>query len=371
VSPIVGDNDFFEGLYKQKFKSIASEQGEFIYYDRDRAAIDLGVHLTRPGEKGREVSQTRIWFQLKGKRSATLSQAEYSRRGEISLTIKLADLKFWFASPEPIYLVLYVECVDKFLAEDVQEIVSRQWGEGLLRAGTFPADQEHVTVHMPKSAELTSVKWAEMHHHRSMRIDGPLFRGRPLGHRLDPLRCTLKKFEPAVFCRMVGRLLDVHGYDKKQDLDPALLFPNESFGSEHAAFTEGILHNRFEWVFQMSSEFGIGRQDDFRTDGEPLSAQGRCAVLIHGDPPSYPNGQALKQFIDSLMARGIRQFLVFANIENDPGYFGAFFSAVRGSILSCTPLLLGEIAYCLLTTTVVYLEFRESVSWRYLNYLWQ
>lgn len=371
MSPIIGDSDVFEDLYKEKFRLIASEQGLLVKYERDGATIDLGVHLTRPGEKGRKVSQTRIWFQLKGIKSTTLSQDEYSRRGEISRQIRLADLKFWFASPEPIYLVLYVECVKKFLVEDVQEIVNRQWGEGFLRLGAFPADQEHVTVNIPKSSELTSQRWAEMHHHQSIRIDGPLFRGRALGHRLDPLRCTLEKFEPAVFCRVVTRLLDVHGYDKKQDLDPALLFPNESVGIQHAAFTEGILHNRFEWVWQMSSEFGIGRHDDFRIEGEPLSAQGGSAVLIDGDPHSYPDRLALKYFVDSLMARGIRQFLVFANIESDPGYFGAFFSAVRGSAVSCRPLLLGEIAYCLLTTTVVYLEFRESVSWRCLNYLWQ
>ena len=33
------------------------------------------------------------------------------------------------------------------------------------------------------------------------------------------------------------------------------------------------------------------------------------------------------------------------------------------------PQLLGDLPYSLLTTTVVYLEFREAISWKLTNYL--
>ena len=118
--PIIGTTDEFEGRYTEKFRSLARDQGEFIFYERDRAAIDLGVHLTRPVEKGREISHTRVWFQLKGIKATTLPYDEYAQGTDISLTVSLDHLKFWFASPEPAYLAVYVECVDKFLAEDVR-----------------------------------------------------------------------------------------------------------------------------------------------------------------------------------------------------------------------------------------------------------
>lgn len=370
MPPTIGYNDEFEGRYTEKFRLRAGEHGEFVKYERDRTATDLGVHLTYPAKKGREVSHTRIWFQLKGIKSTTLPYEKYAQAHAISLPVSLDHLKFWFASPEPIYLVLYVECVDKFLVEDVQEIVHRGWGEEFLRPETFPVGQEQVTVKLSKDAELTPATWAAMLRHQSMRIDGPFFRGRPLGHRLDPLRCSLNKFDPAVFCQLVGRLLDVHGYHKEEDLEPAILFPNVSIDSQRAVLTRGMLHHTFEWVFQMTTEYGIGANDDFRIEGKPLSAQGRCAVFIHGDPRSYPDSEAFRRFAGSLLEQRIPQLLVFANLRDDPAYFGAFFSATRGTGLSCIPLLLGEIAYSLLTTTVVYLEFREAVSWRCKNYLW-
>jgi hypothetical protein len=33
------------------------------------------------------------------------------------------------------------------------------------------------------------------------------------------------------------------------------------------------------------------------------------------------------------------------------------------------PQLLGDLAYSLLTATVVYLEYREAISWKWKNYL--
>lgn len=154
MPPIVGTNDEFEGRYREKFRSLARDQGEFIFYERDRAAIDMGVHLIRPIEKGRELSHTRVWFQLKGIRSTTLARDQYAQGTEISLRVSLDHLKFWFASPEPTYLVVYVECADTFLVEDVRDIVERGWGDEFLKPQSFKPDQETVTVKLSKSSEL-------------------------------------------------------------------------------------------------------------------------------------------------------------------------------------------------------------------------
>lgn len=371
MPPIIGANDEFEGQYTEKFRSLARPHGVFVQYERDRAAIDLGVHLTRDAPKGREVSHTRIWFQLKGIKSATFSYEDYVRSPEIKLVVSLDHLKFWFASPEPTYLAVYVECVDKFFVEDVQDIVYGAWGEDFLRPDTFLANQTDVTVKLSKHSELIGSVWAGMRHHQSMRTDGPFFRGRPLGHRLDPLRCTLGQLEPAAFTKLIRRLLDVHGYHVGEVEDPAVLFGTKKIGPGHAFLSMGRLYYTFEWVHHMETEFGIGPEGDFRIEGKPHYAQGSCAVFIHGDTHVHPDTEAVREYIRSLSAKGIQQFLVFGNLEHDPAYFGTFFSAVRRTDVNCVPLMLNEVAYCLLTTTMVYMEFREAVSWRAKNYIWQ
>jgi hypothetical protein len=369
VLPVVGDQDVFEGIYTEKFRALACAHGEFVRYERDKgAAIDLGVHLTEPDRRGRRFSRSRVWFQLKGVMASTLSHEEYTQAPTIGLPVKLHQLRFWFASPEPIYLVVYVESADIFLIEDVQEIVYRQWGEALLAENAFPDDQKEVTVRLSKDAVLMPSTWESMRRHRSMRIDGPLFRGRPLGHRLDPLRCWLNRLEPVGFCELVARLLDVHGYSVIEELDPALLFPKSDIADQYAVLTRGRLYYTLEWVPQLTTEVGLGPDDDFRVEGTPLHAQGSCAVFVHGNPRSHPNRTALAEFARHLAKRGIRQLLVFANLH-DYSYFGAFFSAVRDTGLACTPQLLPEIAYNLLIATVVYLEFRHVVSWKTVNYL--
>lgn len=371
MPPIIGVNDEFESQYTEKFRALARPHGLFVQYERDRAAIDLGVHLTRAAPKGREVSHTRLWFQLKGITSATLPYEEYARLAEIKLVVSLDHLKFWFASPEPTYLAVYVECVDKFFVEDVQDIVYGAWGEDFLRPETFLPNQAEVTVKLSKHSELNGSTWTAMRHHQSMRIDGPFFRRRPLGHRLDPLRCTLRELEPTAFTKLIKRLLDVHGYHVAEEEDLAALFGMEKIGPGHAFLSIGRLYYTFEWVLYLETEFGIGPDSEFRIEGKPNYAQGTCAVLIHGDTRVHPDTDAGREYIASLSKRGIRQFLVFGNREHDPAYFGMFFSAVRRTDVHCIPLMLNEVAYCLLTTTMVYMEFREAVSWRLKNYIWQ
>ena len=368
VGPVIGNEDLFEGIYEEKFRALVRQFGEFVQYERDRAALDIGLHLTTPTGAQRRVSHTRIWFQLKGIHKQTLPLNAYQHAETVGVSVRLDHLKFWFASPEPIYLAVFVEAADIFLVEDVREIVYRRWGEDFLIPETFRDGQRDVTVRVSTDAILTTERVALMRLHQSMRIDGPFFRGRPLGHRLDPLRCSLDRLEPAVYVSLIQRLLRVHDFRVTETLDPARLFDDDALTGEHILLKTGKLYNTFEWVFQSFTEFGVGPDDDFRIEGAPQFAHGPTAVCIHGNPRSNPRAHSLRVFAEMMHDRDICQFLVFANTD-DYAYFGPFFRGCRGSRVECMPQPLGNLSYSLLTTTEVYLEFRESISWNFRNYL--
>jgi len=368
VGPVIGKEDEFEGLYTEKFRALVREFGEFVQYERDRAALDIGLHLTTPVGMQRRVSHTRIWFQLKGIHKETIPPCDYQRARDVGVSVLLDHLKFWFASPEPIYLAVYIEAADTFLVEDIRELVYRQWGEDFLAPETFRSGQREVTVRVRTDAVLTPERVALMRRHQSMRIDGPFFRGRPLGHRLDPLRCSLNRLEPAMYVSLIQRLLSVHDYRITETLDPAVLFSDGALASEHVLLTTGRLYSTFEWVSHLFTEFGTGPTDDFRIEGAPQFAHGPTAVCIHGDPHSHPRADSLRVFAGSMRDRDIGQILVFANTD-DYAYFGTFFGGCRGTGVECMPQLLGDLAYSLLTATVVYLEFREAISWKWKSYL--
>jgi hypothetical protein len=365
MHPLIGSEDVFERIYKAKFQATVVPYGEFIDYGNDRAAIDIGLHLTESVEaKQQKVLHTRIWFQLKG----THSEYELEKVRDIPIQVSLQHLKFWFASPEPVYLVLYVEAADKFLVEDVRELVYRQWGENFLAPVTFPSEQQSVTVGIRTDAILNHQLLIQMRRHQSMRIDGPFFRGRPLGHRLDPLRCILNKLEPSVYVQIVQRLLSEHDYRVNNDLNGALLFSQEILANEHISITLGKLYEPFQWVPQFFTEFGFSEKDDFRTQPRPEFAHGPIAVCIHGDPRSPPRVELIPPFVQTIVGLGIRQFLVFANTD-ELTYFGSFFRPFRETGVDCMPQLLNDLAYNLLTVTSVYMEFRHHISWRITNYL--
>ncbi len=371
MGPQIGNQDIFEGIYTEKFRSLARPFGEFVSYERDRAALDIGLHLIEPVNRQFTVSNTRVWFQLKGIRSSTLTSDNFTTFSEVPLDLEIEKLRFWYASPEAIYLVVYIECADIFLAEDVRDIVDRQWGESVLHPQTFRKGQKTARVRISKSAQLNDDLWRRMLSHRSLRIDGPSFRGHPLGHRLDPLRCIPKKMDPSVFLEVVGRLLSVHRYEIEKELDVTHLFPDSQSSGDILSLTYGIIYYTYEWVLQIMTAFGVGPNSDFKTEGEVFHVQGPCAVLVHSNKVSYPDNRALERLTRELIeAKNIRQLLVFVNGYNDPAYFGAFFGSVRGTGLECMPQNLGDLAFNLLTATTVYLDFRDRISWKTVNYLY-
>lgn len=209
-----------------------------------------------------------------------------------------------------------------------------------------------------------------MIYHPALRIDGPTFRGRPLGHRLDPLRCIPDKMEPSVYSDVVNRLLSVHNFKLDETLDETLLFPKTKSSGDVTSLMLGRIYYTYEWVPQNFNEFGYDPDDDFRIEGEIIYVQGYCAILIHSNSVSHPNLEALKDFAEYLSeAKNVTRLLVFVN-SNDLAYFGSFFGGVRGTGLKCMPQLLGDLAFNLLTATTVYLEFRDKITWRVINYLY-
>jgi len=76
--PLVGEQDAFEFLYRDKLKALLVPYGLLIEYHEDRAALDLGLHPYKP-EPGRDrvLSDARVWFQCKGVRTTTLGAAEF------------------------------------------------------------------------------------------------------------------------------------------------------------------------------------------------------------------------------------------------------------------------------------------------------
>ncbi len=371
MSPVIGNQDEFENRYTHEFRRIAAPYAEFLRYERDRAALDLGLHLKRAIRSGdRGLSTARIWVQLKGIRSSTLDLERLAGAVDVPLDLKIDHLRFWYASPEAVYLVVYLECADMFLAEDIGDIIDRQWGERILDDQTFRPAQKTATVRVRKTAVLDERTWERMFSHRALRIDGPLFRGRPLGHRLDPLRCIPNELDPPAFSDVVGALLDVHGFRRTKALDATGLFPTLESSGDIVSLSLGRMYYTYEWQPQLFTEFGFGPDDDFQIEGEVIHVQGPCAVLVHSKVVSYPDRDALNALAQRLVTEeDTARLLVFANVGSDDRYFGSFFGGVRGTGLHCIPQLLGDLAFNLLTATTVYLEFRDKITWRFVNYL--
>jgi hypothetical protein len=130
----VAANDDFEHVYMQKFRALAAPWGEFVAYERDRAARDIGLHFTAPSSSGGKVVTTALaWFQLKGIRTQTLSAEQLAARSEVRLDLEVRHLKFWFLLQVPTYLVVYIECADIFLVINISRWIRENFAEKILK----------------------------------------------------------------------------------------------------------------------------------------------------------------------------------------------------------------------------------------------
>jgi hypothetical protein len=70
--------------------SIRIEVGEFVTYERDRAARDLGLHLTRKLGSGKEqLSSALCWFQMKGVMATTLTKAAFDKLATLDISLQV------------------------------------------------------------------------------------------------------------------------------------------------------------------------------------------------------------------------------------------------------------------------------------------
>lgn len=147
---VVGKTDSFERKYMEKFRSLASEFGEFVNYEHDRGARDIGIHLTHKLSSGKErLSAALCWFQMKGVMDSTLSKSDYEKLDEISIQLKVNHLRYWYLQPMPTYLAVYIECADQFLVTNIQEYVTKYWERKILKL-----DQKTVSIAVSKKSLL-------------------------------------------------------------------------------------------------------------------------------------------------------------------------------------------------------------------------
>ncbi|MCP4495083.1 MAG: DUF4365 domain-containing protein [Gammaproteobacteria bacterium] len=147
---VVGKTDSFERKYMERFRLLASEFGEFVNYEHDRGARDIGIHLTHKLSSGTERLSTALcWFQMKGIMSSTLSEIDYENIGEVSIQLKVEHLQYWYLQPMPTYLAIYIECAGIFLVTNVQEYVTEKWDRKILKL-----DQKTASVSVSKESQL-------------------------------------------------------------------------------------------------------------------------------------------------------------------------------------------------------------------------
>lgn len=200
--PQVGEQDRFEQIYTNRLKSLWRRVANCS--PMRRAALDLGFHLYEPeGGEGNPVMGGAGLVSAQGHpRLNAWARGARGLRGVPIPGLLVDHIQYWAAHPEPVYL----EAVDGFIAQDVRDLVEQNGGFAWLREAA--QSQRTATLRMSLSAGLEEAL-DQMPRHRSLRLDGPDFRGRPLGHRLDPLRCELDRMAPEHFEKLVSRLLEV------------------------------------------------------------------------------------------------------------------------------------------------------------------
>lgn len=359
----VGEDNAFEALYMAKLGSVLAPSGILIKYDNDLAALDRGLHLYEPATSGEtEVGPSRVWIQAKGKRAATLTGEKFSKARTVTVSnLSVRQVQYWYAAPEAVYLTVYVESVDTFLAADTRELVDAIGGWQYFREHP---NQKTMTLHVPTSASIARAL-DQMPRHRSMRIDGPAFRGRPLGHRYDPLRSELDVMPPTQFGALVAQILDAYGYKVDAAVEEAPFSPD---GPLSASF--GKLAYTYEWVLPMTTEFGFDEGSRFRIEGKPLYAHGDVLVIVDAEPDSGNDYAAiLSKVLEEASKRKITDVLIFINAgESAMEMATGWRLAAKG--FKCWPQLLGSVAFALLVTTNVYLDNLGKVPWHDVNYLY-
>jgi hypothetical protein len=269
-----------------------------------------------------------------------------------------------------VYIVVYLEALDVFIGEDIRDLVDARFAD---HHGTFRSKMNSLgrTMNLVISASsiIDETRIEGMLRHKSMRIDGPGWRGIALGHRFDPLRSELAPLEPAVFIELVQSLLTAHEFVVSQRLDASRLLAGVKEGTEEAYLVVGTMHTRFEWPFSLSVEFGVSADTDYRDEGQTQSLQGRTAVFVHTRIGGHAHPAATaSEVLQAVRDEGCERILAFGN-AGEPLLMASYRGLFRD--LYEMPVGGGALAYSVLTAPLVYLEFEDRLVWRFVNYLWE
>lgn len=221
-------------------------------------ASDLGMGATRE-----------LIFQTETCR-VTQSLAGTGSGMPLSVKVGVEHLKFWYAAAEPVYLVVYVESADEFVGVDGRELVEHEWRQDFYAAMRGRGGE--VTVHVPTAAVMNANRIAALVQHRSMRIDGPTFRGRPLGHRVDPLRSVLAPPAADVWERMVTRVLQAHDFREVTRSQVGDL-----------TFIRGTIAQTLMWQSPAFAEYGYRYHGEVRDEPAPEQLFGEVHVILDSD----------------------------------------------------------------------------------------
>lgn len=349
----------FEAKYTAKFRALASDYSHPIKYEEDIAAIDLGIHLT----SGEVVTNTRVWFQFKGLHTDTLSKEKFESSDFISYKVKIEQLRRWYNSSEAVYMVLYIESIDAFIAEDVKDIVVREWGEEVLNDKIFKPNQKEVTIKLKKQFVDNKNFWENLYSHKSMRVDGLSFRGRPLGHSYNPQTTSLNVMQPELFEEIIEDLLKEHGFHQRETLSGEDLFSGMA-GEDKAILLIGKMYQKYEIFTQLFTEF-LGDEDGYKEDGNNDFHQGDCAVFIHSKVSSLPNQTLFQQKLEKIVEEDkISKLLVFSNspLWGNEGSVGHYRVSAGKLNMKCMPQHIDDISYNFFITTNTYQKFKDKVS---------
>jgi hypothetical protein len=267
--------------------------------------------------------------------------------------ISTEHVHFWYLADQPVYLVAYVESVEAFFAKDVRQLVDEQ-----IRPRT-PADITRThTVTLKLTVNDTLDKMCrDMLGHRSMRIDGAQFRGIPLSHSFDPLRTTFKQTSPEMFRDIVDDVLKAHHFRSEELIDVQGLFDRD-IGD--VSIKRGILYSRYEWTSPWFTEYGHDGRSGYRIESEPLSAQGKVAVIVHAQVDDHPRPtDLLKSRIRTWLEDDDVTALVFYN-DDAKSLMGSWRSSFDG--ICSVPQGIDSLSFNILTMPSLYMKYMYELE---------
>lgn len=369
----MGQHDELENRYMPRFETLLSESGVVVQYRRDRVGIDTGLHLfareENPSKQGGNPQYWhalagRVWFQLKGIHASTMSADRFHAAEHVTVKVGVEHLKFWYAAPEPVYLVVYVESVDAFVGVDILELVERTWGPTFYRSMRHRSGE--VTVRVPTGSVMNSKRIASLVNHRSMRIDGPAFRGRPLGHRMDPLRSVLAHPTKERWAEMVARILQVHDFREASRRQIGEL-----------TVLRGTIAQTLLWQSPAFAEYGYQYWGEARDEPTLEQVFGEVCIILDGARDrkdfSAEESAAVSELLNSANMSEEAVILFFRGLDRSVTG-GMWRSTARGQTADRRggkwhQLGLEALSFLVLTATVVYLEFAPDLDWDHVNYV--